>query len=743
MRDDASMERRRVRVTGVVQGVGFRPFVYGVAQHLGLAGFVLNDGDGVLIEAEGETAALEELARALHEEAPPLARVESVAAERISLLQESGFRIALSAPTGRSALIPPDVATCDDCLRELFDPGDRRHRYPFVNCTQCGPRFTIVTTVPYDRPNTTMAAFPMCADCRREYDDPFDRRFHAEPIACPACGPTLSLESPSTSLLLGREALGAAVALLREGRIVAVKGLGGYHLACDAGDEEAVARLRARKLREDKPFAVMTREPHALALLEHEEETLLASRERPVVLVRRREEAAVARSVAPGSPWLGLLLPYTPLHHLLLADTGRPLVMTSGNRSDEPIATADDEARERLAGIADAFLSHGRAIHRRCEDSVVRAGFPVRRSRGYVPVPLPLPTPAAQPIVAAGPELKATFCVARGGEAFLSAHLGDLDGELAYRAFLADLELYVAMLGVSPEIVAYDLHPEYLSTKWALEQDGLHVGVQHHHAHAAACLAEHGETSPALALVFDGTGYGTDGTLWGGELLRCDLAGFERVAHLDPVPLPGGEAAIREPWRTAAVHLERAGRPVPWPRWQQVRATLDVNAPLASGMGRLFDAVAALLGVRDEVSYEGQAAIELELLAGETPAAPYDWRFGSGAELVGAVNDDLAAGRGRSELAAAFHETVARAAAEACAEAAEPRTVVLSGGSFQNLRLLEATRLRLEELGFRALAHRRVPANDGGVAYGQAVVAAARIAGGTEAGTGYTVSRPT
>jgi hydrogenase maturation protein HypF len=719
------VERRRIRVTGVVQGVGFRPFVYGVAHRIGVTGFVLNDGEGVLIEAEGERVALEELERALREDAPPLARVESVRHEALPLAGEQSFRIETStAPSGTSALIPADVATCDDCLRELDDPADRRFRYPFVNCTQCGPRFTIVTAVPYDRANTTMARFPMCADCRREYEDPLDRRFHAEPIACPACGPTLTLEQPSNSLLLGEEALRETAALLCAGRIVAVKGLGGYHLACDATDEDAVARLRGRKLREDKPFAVMTSEPNALAHLEATEQALLVSRERPIVLVRRREGARVADSVAPHGPWLGLMLPYTPLHHLLCADAGRPLVMTSGNVSDEPIATGDDEARERLAGIADAFLSHDREIHRRCEDSVMRARFPVRRSRGHVPVPLPLPIAAARPLIAAGPELKATFCVARRSEAFLSPHLGDLDGELAYRSFLADLELYVAMLGVSPEVVAYDLHPEYLSTKWALEQDAELVGVQHHHAHAAACLAEHGETGPALALVFDGTGYGTDGTLWGGELLVCDLTGFERVTHLDPVPLPGGEAAIREPWRCAAVHLERTGRPVPWPRWQEVRASLAVNAPLSSGMGRLFDAVAALLGVREEIAYEGQAAIELELLAGETPGAAYEWRFGDGAALVAAIHDDLAAGRDRGELAAAFHETVAAAAAEACGEAAEPRTVVLSGGTFQNLRLLESTRRRLEERGFRVLTHRRVPANDGGVSYGQAAVAA-------------------
>ena len=700
-------------MTGVVQGVGFRPFVHGLATRLGLAGFVLNDGAGVVVEIEGAPAGLDAFVDALRAEAPSLARIASVAIEPAVPFGEVAFRIAESVASGRTAAIPPDVATCDDCLRELFDPADRRFRYAFVNCTQCGPRFTIVTRVPYDRPNTTMAGFSMCADCRREYEDPADRRFHAEPIACPACGPRLSMP------------LEEAVGLLREGAILAVKGLGGYHLACEAGNEDAVARLRSRKHREEKPFAVITAAPEALAEVTAEERELLWGRERPIVLLRRLSDGPVAESVAPGTPWLGVMLPYTPLHHLLVADTGGALVMTSGNRSDEPIAHEDDEARERLAGIADAFLAHDRAIHRRCEDSVVRAAFPVRRSRGHVPSALRLPVAASRPIVAAGAELKSTFCVARGAEAFLSAHLGDLDNELAFQAFRADVELYLAMLGVEPEVVAHDLHPEYLATKWALDRDAEPVGVQHHHAHAAACLAEHGEEGPALALVFDGTGYGTDGTLWGGELLRCDLRSFERLAHLAAVPLPGGEAAIREPWRMAALHLELAGLPVPFERWPDVRGALRVNAPLSSGMGRLFDAAAALLGVRERVTYEGQAAIELEQLASDTVAPPYPWRFGDGTALVSLAHDDLAAGRPREEIAAAFHETVAAGAADACAEVGEPRTVVLSGGTFQNVRLLAATTRRLEAHGFCVLSHRLVPPNDGGISYGQAVVAAA------------------
>ncbi|MFA9400851.1 MAG: Sua5/YciO/YrdC/YwlC family protein, partial [Acidobacteriota bacterium] len=465
--------------------------------------------------------------------------------------------------------------------------------------------------------------------------------------------------------------------------------------------------------------------------LDEAERRLLESRERPIVLARRSDAAWLAESVAPGTPWLGVMLPYTPLHHLLCTDFGRPLVMTSGNRSDEPIAIDDADAHRRLGGIADAFLTHDRAIHRRCEDSVLGSGLPVRRSRGFAPGALALTRAGSEPIVAAGAELKSTFCVVRGEKAFLSPHLGDLDSPLALAAFRADLELYLEMLSVRPAVVAHDLHPDYLATRWALDQPADRIAVQHHHAHAAACLAEHGEQGPALALVFDGTGYGTDGTLWGGELLRCDLSGFERLAHLDPVPLPGGERAILEPWRMAASYLERAGRPVEFERWGLVRESLKANAPVSSGMGRLFDAVAALLGVRTEVAYEGQAAIELELLAGELQAEPYPCRVERGLihgpDLVAAAHDDLASGRPRGQIAAAFHEGIAAAAAAACAEAGEPRLVALSGGSFQNRRLLAGVTRRLEDQGFRVLRHRRVPPNDGGISFGQAAVAARRV----------------
>jgi hydrogenase maturation protein HypF len=731
-------ERRRIRVRGVVQGVGFRPFVHRLAQSAGLTGFVLNDGAGVLIEAQGHRAALEEFTRALRSDAPSLARVDFVGVSVMALRLDQGFVIKASEPSPGGALAPADVATCDDCLRELFDRDDRRYRYPFINCTQCGPRFTIVRGVPYDRANTTMARFRMCAECRREYEEPSDRRFHAEPIACPACGPRLSMP------------LEQAVALLRDGKILAVKGLGGYHLACDAANETAVARLRARKHRDERPFAVMAADPWApanpcpwaarsvphsadprsLVELSVGEEVLLRAPDRPIVLARRRRDARVADAVAPGNPWLGVMLPYTPLHHLLLADFGRALVMTSGNCSDEPIAFDDADARSRLGPITDGFLEHDRPIHRRCEDSVVRAGFPIRRSRGRVPVALALPTPAARPILATGAELKSTFCVARGPEAFVSAHLGDLDNASAYRAFVSDLALYTEMLAVEPYVFACDMHPDYLASNWARAQDGEVVEVQHHHAHAAACLAEHGEHGPALALVFDGTGYGPDGTLWGGELLRCNLVDYVRLAHLQPVALPGGEAAIREPWRSAAAYLEAAGRPVPFRDWKVVRQSLKVNAPLSSGMGRLFDAVSAVLGVRERVSYEGQGAIELEWLAGDVVAEPYrcavDGGVIAGPQLIAAVYDDYHRGRPRAEIAAAFHEGVAAAAVSACAQAGDPRLVVLSGGTFQNGRLVRSVSLGLETLGFKVLTHRLVPPNDGGISYGQAAIAARR-----------------
>ena len=764
--------RRRVavRVEGTVQGVGFRPFVFRLAHELGVAGWVRNDEHGVLAEVEGPTDAVESFITRVRADAPPLAEVGRVACQERPVRDETGFAIVASgvADPGElpSAPVTPDSATCADCLAELFDPADRRYRYPFVNCTNCGPRFTIVRGVPYDRALTTMAAFTMCAACQAEYDDPLDRRFHAQPNACPVCGPAAALlDRQGHEDALDDPVRTAADALLA-GRILAIKGLGGYHLACRADDEAAVAALRARKHREDRPFALMAPDltaARALVALSPAEEALLVGRERPIVLARRRAEAAVAPSVAPGAPDLGVMLPYTPLHHLLAADTATALVMTSANLSDEPIAFRDDDARERLAAIADAFLVHDRPIETRTDDSVVRAvgGRPLilRRSRGYVPASLALPVPAARPLLACGAELKSTFCVARGERAWVGHHIGDLKNFETLRSFREGIAHFEELFAVAPEVVAHDLHPDYLSTTYAQEREGVQlVGVQHHHAHRAACLAEHGELGPAVGAILDGSGYGTDGTVWGGELLVGDLAGFQRAGHLWPVRLPGGDRAVREPWRMACAWLTVAGEDVSVPpvalagavdpkRWQAVAQLVasGTAAPLTTSAGRLFDAVGALCGLRAQVTYEGQAAIELEAAAlrgdGGQPY-PVHVQEGDAAsareyppvlidprKAISRVAGDVTAGVAVPTIAARFHAGLAEALARGCALVAGRRGldgVVLSGGVFQNRVLLEAMTTHLHGAGLRTLVPQRLPPNDGGIAYGQAAVAARR-----------------
>ncbi len=717
--------RTRVRVEGTVQGVGFRPYVFSLASSLGLSGYVLNDSAGVLIEVEGE--AVEAFLVRLPAEAPPLARIERVRAEAVAAVGERGFAIRASPRGGRpDTAVTPDTATCADCLRELFDPADRRFRYPFINCTNCGPRFTIVRGIPYDRPQTTMAAFAMCPACRAEYEDPADRRFHAQPNACPDCGPRVRLHPRSPG-----DPIGAAAHALAAGAIVAVKGIGGFHLACRADDEAAVAALRARKHREDRPFALMVRDVDAARVLVRDlDEAALTAPERPIVLARRRTDARVAAAVAPRSRDLGVMLPYSPLHHLLVA--GFPLVMTSGNVSDEPIAHRDDDALARLAGIADLFLLGDREIHTRTDDSVVRAGRMVRRSRGYVPSPLPLPG-AAPPLLAVGAELKSTFTLARAGRAWVSHHIGDLRNYETLRAFTDGIAHFERLLELEPALVAHDLHPEYLSTKYALERAGVEtVGVQHHHAHLAACLAEHG-VERAAGAIYDGTGYGLDGTVWGGEILVGGAHGCTRAAHLRPVRMPGGEAAIREPWRMACAWLRAAGREEPLPgidpeRWHQVArlAGSGLASPVTSSAGRLCDAIAAICGIRHTVTYEGQAAIELEAAADESERAAYALGPGLDARpTVLAAADDLARGVPVPVVSARFHNGLAAATTDALLATGEP-VAVLSGGVFQNELLLTRTTAALRRAGVRVLTPVKLPANDGGISYGQAAVAAAR-----------------
>lgn len=751
----ATVTRLRLRIEGIVQGVGFRPFVSELAREYGIAGFVGNDSEGVFAEVEGDRAKLDVFVADLERRAPALAVVERVRSQPAVPVDERGFRIVPSSDAAaRSALVSPDTATCAECLAEVVAPAGRRSGYPFTNCTNCGPRFTIVVDVPYDRHNTTMAAFGMCAACAREYTDTADRRFHAQPVCCPECGPTLRLSGPDGVPVAG-EPLTTAAEWLRQGRILAIKGLGGYHLAVLADDERAVRALRARKHREDKPFAVMVPDlasARKLVRLEPAGERVLAGIRRPVLLAPRHPGARVADAVAPRNRELGVMLPYTPLHHLLADHLGRPFVLTSGNVSDEPIAYRDGDALERLSGIADGFLTHERAIHVRTDDSVVRVfrgrELLVRRSRGYVPAPLTTAWPFPRPVLACGAELKNTFCVAKGNRAFVSHHIGDLENYETLRSFTEGIAHFRRLFDVEPTLVAHDLHPDYLSTKYALELEDVDVvGVQHHHAHIASCLADNGEEGPVIGVAFDGLGFGDDATFWGGELLVGDLAGFRRAGHLEAVPMPGGAKAIREPWRMAVAHLLAAyGDALPdldlvrrhREQWNGVVALArkGVNAPLTSSAGRLFDAVSAILGVRDVARYEGQAAIELEQRVAEDERGAYpvtvrqdDPLVIQGGDLIRCVVDDLLSDVAVGQIAARFHNGLAQATVKAACVLRERTglgTAALSGGVFQNLVLLERVVSGLEDEGFRVLVHSRVPSNDGGISLGQAVVAAAR-----------------
>jgi hydrogenase maturation protein HypF len=757
------MVRTRFRVTGTVQGVGFRPFVFRRATELGLCGFVRNDSAGVVVEVEGDRAAIDALAHALRDDSPPLARVDSVSAEDVEPQSGTGgFAIEHSEDLGTpAAAVSVDTAPCPACLRELFDPGDRRNRYPFTNCTDCGPRYTIVRSVPYDRPSTTMVGFAMCGACQREYDDPRDRRFHAQPNACPACGPHVSWCDPAGHQLASADAaVAAAVNALRDGAVIAVKGVGGYHLAADACSASAVGELRRRKHRDDKPFAVMVPDLPAaeqLCVLDPVAVALISSPRRPIMLAARRSPSRVVDAVAPGLPELGVMLPYSPLHHLLLRGVGGPLVMTSGNLSDEPIAHEDGDAVARLGPLTDGLLSHNRPIHIRCDDSVARTVSGrvqlLRRSRGYAPEPLTLPFDSTGvAVLAVGAELKNTVTVTKGRHMITSHHIGDLEHLATYASFLQAVDHLPALYGVVPDLVAHDLHPEYLSTKFAVELDRPLIGVQHHHAHAASCMVEHGRVEPVLAVCFDGLGYGPDGTLWGGEFLVTDLAGFRRVGHLRPVVMPGGAAAIHEPWRMAASWLATAcGAEVAAERLTAVdrRAAAVVelaeheHGPTTTAVGRLFDGVAVLLGGRPKITFEAQAAIELEAIASAVPRdavpSPYAGLVVSSEDhgttvldpspLLAALAADVDAGVPTPLLAAAFHEALGTATGELAASlaaAAGVDAVALTGGVFQNVRLTEVVESALRQAGCDVLVHTEIPVNDGGISIGQAAIAAWR-----------------
>jgi len=768
-----SREGMRIVIHGIVQGVGMRPFVYRVARAEGIVGRVRNDGGGVTIEAFGDDSALSRFLARLRAERPPAASFEKVSCEKIADEPVREFSIAESEAPGAvrpRVSIPADLATCPDCLAEMRDPADRRFRYPFTNCTNCGPRFTIARGVPYDRPLTTMAPFVLCDDCRREYEDPTDRRFHAEPNACPACGPHLTLlavaeEAGTAARILAErdEALVAAARALAQGQILALKGIGGFHLACDALSSKAVVRLRQRKHREEKPLAVMARdlkEADRLAVLSPDERALLTSVERPIVLARRREESGLALEVAPDTPLVGLLLPYSPLHHLLLEEAGRPLVMTSGNISEEPIAYRNDEALARLSQIADLLLVHDREIETRADDSVSKVVLSrpllLRRSRGYAPRGLPLKRAFARPTLACGGHLKNTFCLVLADAAYLGPHIGDLENLATLESFEGAVARMERFMRTRPELLAHDLHPQYLSTRYAMErahQDGIEVvAVQHHHAHAAAAMAEHGLAGPVLALAWDGTGFGEDGTAWGGELLLATYQGYERLATFRPLPLAGGDKAIREPWRIALAALDDAFAGEPplesLPLFAGIKRTevklvrqmiaQGFNAPLAHGAGRIFDAVGALALSRPVARYEGQVAMALDAAFDpaergryhfhlETSFAPWQLDL---RPAVREATEDTVAGKPAGVVSARFHRALIAAGGELVRTAAMrygQLPVVLTGGCFANATLAEGIFAELSA-SFSVYLHGLVPPGDGGIALGQALVADARCA---------------
>jgi len=754
--------RRRIHVAGIVQGVGFRPYVHRLATERHLAGQIANTSTGVVIEVEGAAEVVDDFVSSLSAQAPPLALVTEIRVVEIDRTGASDFCILPSDPSAAvRTLISPDIATCADCLGELFDPADRRFHYPFINCTNCGPRFSIVRGIPYDRPQTSMSVFPMCPSCLAEYEDPRNRRFHAQPNACWQCGPQLEFCDSRGGRLSVEDPIAEAVARLRAGDIIAVKGLGGFHLAVDATNSSAVSRLRECKRRIEKPFAVMVSDLETISrycMLDAEGRDLLCLRQRPIVLLPKKNPCLLADSVAPFNSDLGIFLPYTPIHHLLFRESGlQALVMTSGNLSEEPIAIGNSEAVARLGEIADWFLLHNREILLRCDDSVLRhtggRTRQIRRSRGFVPVPVFLKR-EFPPTLAVGGELKNTICLLRGHEAFLSQHIGDLENVEAYKFFQEAVDHFQKILKIRPEIVAYDLHPDYFATRWARKLPGIQtVGVQHHHAHIVSCMAENHLEGRVIGFALDGTGYGSDGRIWGGEVLLANYMDFERAAHLAYVPLPGGAAAIREPWRMAVSHLWASFGPdflkLPIPFFQQIpqervltvlrMMERHVNSPLTSSCGRLFDAVAALINLRHEVNYEAQAAVELEMCRDEA-AAGQPYRFGLGEEgdllqidsrpLFRAIVEDMLRGATTGEISQRFHDGLVEALmsiARVLRKRTSLNTVCLSGGTFQNTCLANGLEHQLQSEGFEVYTHSQVPAGDGGISLGQAVVATHRV----------------
>ena len=776
--DKSPRIRKEILVKGIVQGVGFRPFIYNLARSLRLKGYVLNSSEGVVIDVESQDAAMERFVRAIEENPPPLAKIEQISTRTLPTVGYDSFLIRESLPQeGKFVLVSPDIATCPKCLSELMDRADRRYGYPFTNCTNCGPRYTIIQDIPYDRAKTTMTKFMMCPPCQREYEDPSDRRFHAQPNACPQCGPSLRLlassstESidpwPSDSRHPSVAPLQDVRSLLKLGKIVAIKGLGGFHLACDAENNSAVKRLRNRKRKSDKPFALMSREIASIERyceVSETERKILEDPQKPIVLLRKLKVNRISKHVAPGNNYLGVMLPYTPLHYLLFGDFLTTLVMTSGNLSEEPIVTSNEDALETLSKIADYFLFHNRDIYMRVDDSVVRAYEErervIRRSRGFAPHPIDMGRELPE-ILACGAELKNTFCLTKGRYAILSQHIGDLANYETLFFFEETLKNLKKLFRVEPKIVAYDLHPEYLSTKFALQQSGVKlVGVQHHHAHIAACMAENHLREKVIGIAFDGTGYGTDGQIWGGEFLVADFGGFERRGHFRYLPLPGGDSAIREPYRMAVSYLYDTFGPefrdlgiellerISGKRIEIIVKMIErrINTVLTSSCGRLFDAVSSLIGVMDEINYEAQAAIELEMVANSAVDELYPYEILNTDLLVidcrtmiKGIIDDLRGKVGKGVISAKFHNALASMILDMCKKigaSVKINKVCLSGGCFQNIYLLDKTLNGLRRNGFEVFIHEKVPPNDGGISLGQAIIAnekAHSILGSSEA----------